>query len=378
MHLLKNILLCCPVYSPHAGGGGQYFPLLCKNMLSVGIAKNIYVLTEYHPERSRFSNEQGVSIYRLLPQRDTNTDKSRLTSIITFIWTYIIFFSFIPFMVLSKKIDVLHYTRYLRVPFYSLTFIMLKLFKTKIVLDMRTTVEDDACIENLFGYTVMISNSMGVHQQMQKLGVSDITNKHVPNPVELPLPSNIDTVEKSVKEMLGDKFAPYLLFVGQYLERKSIDETLDAFSEFCKTNSEFHLVLVGRNMMGERLAQKILSLPNVISLGPLPRENVLALMQLSEAVLQPSKVEGIPRVSLEALALGKKVLLPPCVPEFIKSNEVFCISEVTSVEILNAIERIVATSTLPNYDLSIHDPFSSFKALTTVYESMFESVPSEI
>ena len=45
---------------------------------------------------------------------------------------------------------------------------------------------------------------------------------------------------------------------------------------------------------------------NILYIGEKPREITLDFIECSELVLQPSRIEGIPRVSIETLSLQKK------------------------------------------------------------------------
>ena len=366
---MKNILVCCPVYSPHAGGGGQYFPLLVSQLLDLEATDRVIVLTEYHPNKKLYTFENNTHVYRILPQRDTKINKTMSYSIASFFVTYLLFYTAMPVLIAIHKISIIHYTRYLRIPFYAFMSIFKNIFKIKIILDMRTTVESDSAIKNLFGYSSMISNSMGVYNQMTDLGVNQDRNNFVPNPIVFPKKLNPVKVKEIIHDLGVDVKFPYLLFVGQLLERKSILEVIDAFDVFTKDHPNFRLVLVGRNMLGDLIQEKLSKNNNILHIGPVEREKVVALMQNAEMILQPSRVEGIPRVSLEALSLGKKVLLPPCVPEFVPNNELFSIDKVKTSEIAEAINRIHKTDKLPQYDLSVHDPKESKKFLKSVYET---------
>lgn len=364
--ILNNILLCCPVYEPHAGGGGQYFPLLAKHFLSFEKVKEVIVLSEYNKECKLLTKSGNLTIYRILPQRDTMSNKNIIYYIVSFFLTYFIFYSFIPYLIIFKKIKVIHYTRYLRKAFYFLTFLMSKIFKIKIVLDMRTTVENTKFIKNIFGFDLMICNSQAVYNQMSLLGIES-RKVLVPNPINFPKKIDYNECIPVVKKYLGKNFNPFLLFVGQLLERKSIFEILDAFKCFHKKNPNVNLVVIGRNMIGKKIYNKINSLKGVIYLDSLPRDLVIKFMIISELVLQPSKFEGIPRVTLEALFLEKKVLLPPCVPEFKNLNPVFQIKECSVNEIKKAMQRILKTTEKCNYNLKIHLPKNIQLILEKIY-----------
>ena len=363
-----GVLVVCPVYEPHAGGGGQYFPLLVSQLKAHPGLGDVAVLTERHPQRPMVADERGATIYRLLPRRDTMEHKSKMYSTLSFLLTYALLYFFVPILMWRHRAEVLHYTRYLRRAFYALAWMLKSWAGKTIILDMRATVEDALCIRQLFGYSAVISNSMGVYQQMDALGVDKARHFFVPNPVRFPTPLSEDDAWQTIKKLSSIIRRPYLAFIGQLLERKSITEVLDAFAAFSRTHPEYQLVLAGRNMMGTVVDEKIQNNPAMVYLGPITRDEVIAVMQGAEMILQPSRVEGIPRVSLEALSLGKKVLLPPCVPELIEGNALFTVEEISAQCILMAIDRILLTPGRPKYDLSIHDPDRSRAVLESVYE----------
>ena len=75
-------------------------------------------------------------------------------------------------------------------------------------------------------------------------------------------------------------------------------------------------------------------------------------MQFVELIVQPSKVEGIPR-GVEALYLNKKILLPSCVPEFKKIIH-FSLKKLFVQKNCKRILKILESSKKPHYDLSLH------------------------
>lgn len=364
-----NILLICPVYAPHVGGGGQYFPLLVKELLKSGVVNKIIVVTEAHPGRAVVSQEDSATIFRILPQRDTLENKSKLYSIGSFLWTYSLFYIAVPYLTARHRISIIHYTRYLRRAFYFLLYSLSKLFHTRTVLDMRATVENDVVLKNLFGYHCVISNSEAVYRQVQDAGIDQERHMLVENPMYFPRVYTEDELWRVLGNLSPAIKRPYLTFIGQLLERKSIFEVLDAFKEFSRRYPEYILVIAGRNMLGVKVIKRIDRMEGVIYLGPVGHDHAVALMQGCELVLQPSKIEGIPRVSLEALSLGKKVLLPPCVPEFVRACPEFCPEEITPESLCICIEKILSLHRLPFYDRTTHDPKGAINKVLFAYQN---------
>jgi len=102
--------------------------------------------------------------------------------------------------------------------------------------------------------------------------------------------------------------SPVVLFAGTLVERKGPQYVVDAAGRF--PNATFRLVGAGREGFEESLRQKItaLGLTNVILEGPKTQSQMLDIMRESDIFLLPSRLEGIPKVTLEAAATGL-----PCV-----------------------------------------------------------------
>lgn len=102
--------------------------------------------------------------------------------------------------------------------------------------------------------------------------------------------------------------APVVLFAGTLIERKGPQYVLDAAVRF--PNAIFRIVGAGREGFEGVLRKKITQsgLTNVTLEGPKTQSQMLEIMQASDIFLLPSRLEGIPKVTLEAAATGL-----PCV-----------------------------------------------------------------
>jgi len=101
---------------------------------------------------------------------------------------------------------------------------------------------------------------------------------------------------------------PVVLFAGTVIERKGPQIVLDAAAHF--PHAIFRIVGAAREGFDEVLRQRIaqFDLQNVILDGPKTQSQLLEIMRNSDIFLLPSRLEGIPKVSLEAAATGL-----PCV-----------------------------------------------------------------
>ena len=140
--------------------------------------------------------------------------------------------------------------------------------------------------------------------------------------------------------------APVVLFAGTLIERKGPQYVLDAAARF--PGATFRLVGAGRDGFEEGLRQKIAqsNLKNVTLEGPTTQARMLEIMRQSDVFLLPSRLEGIPKVTLEAAATGL-----PCVvyrdyqtPSVIDRVTGFQVA--TTEEMMQALARLIADRSL--------------------------------
>jgi glycosyltransferase involved in cell wall biosynthesis len=100
-----------------------------------------------------------------------------------------------------------------------------------------------------------------------------------------------------------------VLFVGTLIERKGLQLVLQAASHF--PDVHFRLVGSGRDGYESILRRSIdeRGLRNVILEGSKKQPEILEIMRQSDILLVPSRLEGIPKVTLEAAATGLPIIV---------------------------------------------------------------------
>ena len=133
---------------------------------------------------------------------------------------------------------------------------------------------------------------------------------------------------------------PVVLFAGTLIERKGPQYVVDAAAQF--PNAVFRLVGAGRTGFEHVLQQKIeqSGLKNVILEGPISQARILDVMHESDIFLLPSRLEGIPKVTLEASATGL-----PCIV-FRDYETPSVINGVTGFQVATTEEMMKALATL--------------------------------
>ena len=101
-----------------------------------------------------------------------------------------------------------------------------------------------------------------------------------------------------------ERSIPTVLFAGTLIERKGPQYLIEAAALF--RNATFRLVGAGRQGFETVLQEKIsrLGLSNVTLEGPKNQSQMLEVMRASDIFVLPSRLEGIPKVTLEAAATG--------------------------------------------------------------------------
>lgn len=104
------------------------------------------------------------------------------------------------------------------------------------------------------------------------------------------------------------------LSIGKYEQRKSLDETIDAFAQVYANTAAIELVIksnyfVNHDQKFQQLKQKISGLTNVqLIWGEMPRDELAELYRSCDAFVLPSKAEGWGLPMIEAAASGLPII----------------------------------------------------------------------
>ncbi len=154
---------------------------------------------------------------------------------------------------------------------------------------------------------VSITLTKGAHFiSLTELGASYLKAMGIPEERIHVIPNfvNIERLQSLAKGVEGGH-AYDLLYVGGLVEAKGLDQLVRDLSEL-----EMSLAIIGKGPLREKLEELAKGLGvRVHFLGALPREKVIRAYLSARAVILPSRSEGFPTVVLEALSLGRPVIL---------------------------------------------------------------------
>lgn len=139
---------------------------------------------------------------------------------------------------------------------------------------------------------------------------------------------------------------PVVLFAGTVIERKGPQLLVDAAERF--PGAIFRIVGSSREGFREILQQRIdaSGLSNITLDGPKSQLELVEIMRASDIFLLPSRLEGIPKVTLEAAASGLPAIVfrdyeTPSVVDGVTGFQVRTIEEM-----MQALDRLIADSSL--------------------------------
>jgi len=121
-------------------------------------------------------------------------------------------------------------------------------------------------------------------------------------------------------------FENFILFVGGLEKVKGVKYLIKAFSKVKQEFPQFKLVIIGKGSEKENLESEIRSLnieDKVKFKGRLSLEETKNIMKNCYCLVLPSLSEGLGRVLMESMALGKPVVASRVggIPDLIKDNE---------------------------------------------------------
>jgi glycosyltransferase involved in cell wall biosynthesis len=176
--------------------------------------------------------------------------------------------------------------------------------------------------------------------------VAEDVYKNTKRKVSHILPVGVDTKTFTPAEQQRSGQPVVVLFAGTLIERKGPQYVVDAALQF--PDATFRLVGSGRGGFDVVLRQKIvqLGLKNISVDGPKTQSQLVEIMRQCDIFLLPSRLEGIPKVTLEAAATGLPCIVfrdyeTPSVIDGVTGFQVRTIDEMTS-----ALKNLISDASL--------------------------------
>jgi glycogen(starch) synthase len=136
----------------------------------------------------------------------------------------------------------------------------------------------------------------------------------VSSPVEV-VPNGIDTSRFTPEGPVSDELpdgGPVVLFVGRLVEGKCPGDAVAAVDRLRETHPDARLVVCGDGPLRGELVETVTErgLTDAVTfLGHVPYDEMPAVYRGADALVLPSRAEGLPRTVMEALASGVPVVV---------------------------------------------------------------------
>lgn len=347
-----TVFLCTPLFPPSVGGAATYTSILVEKLLEkMDFCRFIILTTKVRGVKTLSVNDRTIILrFLLTPYYGSSYSKKVLITLINNIIALIIGFG----VLILFKISVCHV---MANSYFHFIARLMYLLKVIVIIDMRSQYSAKL---NIPGY-IYISCSENI---------TEIAKESLPNGkplVYIPVQINredLDSLNIDKIKDLGDRYSPFLLYVGEIRESKGVGLLIESFKIFNKkNNNKYKLLLIGPNHCKDNCKDE----ENIYILNGKTVQEVYHYMAAAELLILPSKSEGMPRVCLEALYLKKKVLCPSCVPEFRRYIPRFIVESDCSVWLAEKIEAVLSCPDYPNYPLAQHIDEKVYDVFKSLY-----------
>ena len=345
---LMHPLIITALYPPAVGGAATHFGMVAPMLAERDDIEQLTVLTEHIPGQALEWSEGKLRVLRYLPTRISMSQRPWLIHAVTYVLTQAWFAAYLPNLVQRARVDLVHFhTRYGGRLFYS----ALRRSHVPVVADLHDKMTDPSRLTAVADQLLCCGE--GVRRFALEGGFPAERMALIPIPFDQPAVPSPDQVN-ATRHRYGMGTRRCLLFVGDITFNKGVYDLLDAYRRWRVEHDDVQLVLVGTNREGGRFLRQVEGEKGVTYLGRIPHGDVLPLIRGADMVVLPSRSEGLPRVMLEAVALGTKVICPPGIPEFEEHLSSFMLPKVDADSIYEMLGKVWEGTDLPTYPFADH------------------------
>jgi glycosyltransferase involved in cell wall biosynthesis len=298
-----KIGIVTPIFPPQIGGAATYYDTLSREMCNNPIIDSVDIFTQKSSKRAHNSINKFLKVNGIFPDRQIPG-----LSIYRNIGLYFIqniAYLHLVYLIYKKRLDVvIIHSSLFNQP--NILNVLLRIFATfvtncKFIVDFRDRLMPKVPLGRFSWAEKKVACSLNVAKYLQsRFGLK--TNL-IPIPVEF---SEIHKINHSDRE--------FILYAGSIDTRKNVELIISAFQSSSMLKARYDLILVGHLRNKEIL--KYIKCDQVKFIGSVSNREVRELMKSAKLTINISPIEGMPRVSLEAMWYSSRVILPPNIPEF--------------------------------------------------------------
>lgn len=348
---LLHVVICSPLFWGGGSGASSYYRLLAKELVSMGCQVSVI------SDQEIAEGGGGVEYFSLFPAR-CSRNRRALRDKVAYLQQNLAYFQFEGLIRnIRPGCVILHSSFYNHPGVFSwlMRRLMRRLPDINFIADVRDALMPLRKVPLLNDFHHVVGCSDNVVEHLMAGGLAPDKIVRVPVIQER---INLDEGQKDrlLKDLELDGRS-YIFYAGLVKEGKAVKLLLEAFLKHVRSaRPGILLVVAGLMKTSGSLIQNMLVEDDVLYLGNRSREDVLALMSGAALCVNLSPNEGMPRSSLEALALGRPVVLPPNVPEFDRCCSDFVVGDHDPAKVAGRILEIMDSDSLANYPIEQHYP----------------------
>lgn len=313
-----ELVILAPNYYPAIGGGAIYYKLLAEGLVDAGHVGRVEVLTEAHPgcPRTSLSRDGRLVVRRVYPYR-TSRPERHWSRYPRYIAENIAFLGLLWRRWRPGSVLLVHSSFHLHPNMLRWIVPLLRRLGRRrplLISDVRDPRLPRERFRELHGYDRVIACSRLVARHMG--ADKRIAQKlcHIPVLIEAEPPTRDELAAALARH--GLRPGGFVFWPNGVSRLKNIETALAAMRRVRAHRPDLRLVVAGRcrdwdDDFARAQAEGVMSY-----IGALDQREVLALDAAAALVLNVSEVESVPRGTLEAAAVGARLLFPPGVPEF--------------------------------------------------------------
>lgn len=357
-----DLVLVTPIYQRQVGGAAVYYQQLAQSLEGRGLS--VSVIADNVP-----GDAPGLRRYGIFPKW-ASCERNVLRDIVSYGYQNLMYWRIGAILRREGPRAVLVHSSFHNHPGafdLAMSYARRVYPRAKFVADVRDRLLRPGKISRLRHYDAVIACSGNVRDHLLSGGLPAARIREIPVIQERLQISGAAVHEVLKKYRLEQQ--KYILYVGAIKEDKAVDKLLMAYIDHVAPRyPDYTLVLAGllKSNAGELI--RLMRSKKVCHIGNVVRQDALALMKGAELCVNVSPNEGMPRASLEAIALGRPVVLPPNVPEFKQYCGQHVVEELEPRQIADKVIGTLVSGRIADYPIERHYPESVVDAYLDVLD----------
>jgi glycosyltransferase involved in cell wall biosynthesis len=326
LYFVDTVYLFTPKYPPSKGGAATFYSNLIN---TTNDELNYYILTEYKPDVSVITRQEGVSVYRILPRVSFLPRFFRVLLEVAFVTVFSVY------ILVKEEVDIIHAHA------SSFSVVSLALVSTISRVPLAYDCRDEGFRPWIvrMGHTpVWFSCASNIDDILVRNGVPE------DRIIRLPV-VNPDYV-RDYRSIADSQTVSEMLYIGSLREAKGIFLLLEAFEIIRERGLDLHLTVIGDGPAREEFEKRCHEIDfgeHVTLTGSTSHDETLRRLAESDVLVLPSESEGVPRVVLEGQDVGTPVVATAVggIPDVINHEENGMLAEQTAESVVENVLRLV-------------------------------------